>query len=862
MVIVTGTYPNRQIFINSVVQYLRNYHLDGIDLDWEYPAASDRGGNPDDVHNFINLLNELREAFDRENPGWEISVTLPTSYWYLRGFDLERMQKYVDYFNLMSYDLHGMWDQDIEWTGPYLRGHTDIKQIDEGLDLLWRNDIKPENVVFGLAFYGRSFTMARIDCSEPNGVCQFAGGGKPGSCSSTSGILTFAEISARNKTLDVETFYNPETTVKYNVYDGDQWISYDDEQSFFDKKKFLTERCLSGLMIWAVDQDDGNFNALGGVFGEDIGLLEMSGGGLDDKAKDALADVFGAYTGQDCFVTPRCTDGSDSEQNPDQVCPSGFLSVDTAHNPIQSPGHEHHGDCSEGWYRHICCPAKAMPQNCKWNGAPGRSAFGCEGQCGENQFKLNQDTALDAKGEGSCFTGHRSLCCDSTAAISGCYWTECQGVFSPTELPTCATGFTYMTYRLDKPNGTPWCSDGWGWTPHYSVKSALCCPEEQTPRSCSWTNDNFDVSDTFDPWDAVCKPQQCPSGSVEFASALHPATSKAELGSSGISCDGITLPTQTDAEFSFCCDPPSKYNKGWPVDPKFLWEHYYNDPQDSDVVWEYSNEYEKNDMDVERAAAGAEDGSDAYGFVMLDGPEGSIDNSFADTHTISRRSATIPKVKRSVLTTNQTLMESVFDHHEETIHVYCNYPVGSRECERIFIDGAEDTIIRLPHHVGEGPFARIVSMELAHDEYQLPGHHVEHRRFKRNENPIYEVKIDYDFHKIIPKRADEPVNIRVDYTNLLGYWDEMTNSPASRMKRGMGEDGLTHAEWKSRVQRAASRDQTLRKRSGKPVEVKTGFDVADAHDSHLDKRWWGAFKDWLAKLVCRFIIPSSILQRH
>ncbi|KAL4861165.1 glycoside hydrolase superfamily [Aspergillus spectabilis] len=79
----THTYTNHQIFINSVVQYLRNYHLDGVDLDWECPAASDRGGNPDDVYNFINLLNELREAFDRENPGWEIFVTLPTSYWYL-----------------------------------------------------------------------------------------------------------------------------------------------------------------------------------------------------------------------------------------------------------------------------------------------------------------------------------------------------------------------------------------------------------------------------------------------------------------------------------------------------------------------------------------------------------------------------------------------------------------------------------------------------------------------------------------------------------------------------------------------------------------------------------------------------------
>ncbi|KAK1146892.1 hypothetical protein N8T08_002218 [Aspergillus melleus] len=82
---------------------------------------------------------------------------------------------------------------------------------------------------------------------------------------------------------------------------------------------FLIERCLSGLLIWAIDQDDGDFNAIGGVFGQDVGVLEMSGGGLDTNAEDALADIFSACTGQDCFVTPRCTDGSSGEQNPDQM---------------------------------------------------------------------------------------------------------------------------------------------------------------------------------------------------------------------------------------------------------------------------------------------------------------------------------------------------------------------------------------------------------------------------------------------------------------------------------------------------------------------------------------------------------------
>lgn len=108
---VTRSYENRQTFINSVVTYLSNYHLDGIDLDWEYPSAGDRGGDPDDAANFVTLLAELREAFGKINPGWEISATVPTSYWYLRGFDVQGMDRHLSYFNLMSYDLHGMWDE-------------------------------------------------------------------------------------------------------------------------------------------------------------------------------------------------------------------------------------------------------------------------------------------------------------------------------------------------------------------------------------------------------------------------------------------------------------------------------------------------------------------------------------------------------------------------------------------------------------------------------------------------------------------------------------------------------------------------------------------------------------------------------
>lgn len=34
-----------------------------------------------------------------------LSITLPASYWYLRGFDIVNLEQYVDFFNIMTYDI-------------------------------------------------------------------------------------------------------------------------------------------------------------------------------------------------------------------------------------------------------------------------------------------------------------------------------------------------------------------------------------------------------------------------------------------------------------------------------------------------------------------------------------------------------------------------------------------------------------------------------------------------------------------------------------------------------------------------------------------------------------------------------------
>ena len=70
-------------------------------------------------------------------------------------------------------------------------------------------------------------------------------------------------------------------------------------------------------------------------------------------------------------------------------------------------------------------------------------------------------------------------------------------------------------------------------------------------------------------------------------------------------------------------------------------------------------------------------------------------------------------------------------------------------------------------------------MELAEQEYELPHHHILSRPVKGNTNPVYKLTFNYDFHLI---KRDDVVSMRVDYTNLLEYWDEVTNTPTSKHK--------------------------------------------------------------------------------
>jgi len=182
-----------------------------------------------------------------------LSITLPSSYWYMRNFDIVSIDPIVDWFNIMTYDLHGTWDSTDPFIGPLAMAHTNLTEIQQSLDLLWRNNIDPGRVNLGIGFYGRSFTMSNPSCLEAG--CEFSGGGNPGPCTATSGILSAEEIrsvvaAGANVQLD------PVAGVEIITWDTNQWVSYDDETTLKMKVDFGNSFCLGGVLIWAIDLDD------------------------------------------------------------------------------------------------------------------------------------------------------------------------------------------------------------------------------------------------------------------------------------------------------------------------------------------------------------------------------------------------------------------------------------------------------------------------------------------------------------------------------------------------------------------------------------------------------------------------------
>ena len=248
-----ATPQGRQTFANTALEILKDAQLDGIDVDWEYPCygVADIGAQPADKRNFTLLLKELRQVLDRqgEQDGRHYLLTIATGadQYYIDGTEMAEVQTYLDWVQLMTYDMRGGFQV---LTGHHTNLFTptgDLFRIsvDASVKMFRDAGVPQDKIVIGGALYSR---MWKNVPNKNNGLYQM---------SPTSGGYGPVYTDLLANYIDKNRFaryWDEEAQAPY-LFDGSSFITYDDEQSLQAKCAYLKENRLKGIMFWEYSCD-------------------------------------------------------------------------------------------------------------------------------------------------------------------------------------------------------------------------------------------------------------------------------------------------------------------------------------------------------------------------------------------------------------------------------------------------------------------------------------------------------------------------------------------------------------------------------------------------------------------------------
>lgn len=249
------TQMGREKLAASAVRLVQEYGLDGLDVDWEYPCIGVGGIACDvqDKENYTLLLAQLRKGLDALQEEKTLSVAVGADEYILQATRMGEAAKYLDYVQLMSYDLRGGFQV---VTGHHANlysytGDLTLSSTDRTVRLFEQSGVELSKLVVGVAFYGRCWKGV-TDSGNGNGLCRMA---------KTTGSHTVtydeAERLLQDKHSKYKKYWDEQAQAAW-LFDGSTFISYEDERAIEAKGRYVREHDMYGVMYWEYALDGGH----------------------------------------------------------------------------------------------------------------------------------------------------------------------------------------------------------------------------------------------------------------------------------------------------------------------------------------------------------------------------------------------------------------------------------------------------------------------------------------------------------------------------------------------------------------------------------------------------------------------------
>lgn len=246
---------SRAVFIQSVMEFLAQYKLDGLDIDWEYPGLPGAGHpfRPEDKENFNLLLKELRARFTAETAKSHkrlyLTFAAGANPEFLEHTDMAKAQQYVDTVNLMCYDYYEESTDRITGNhAPLYTDPADPKKVSaaDSVAAFEKAGVPAGKIILGMPFYGRAWGEV---ANVKHGLFQ------PGKAVPHT-YTTYGAITQSMLGQGYERFWDEKASVPY-LYNPQQqiFVSYEDPQSIAAKCRFVLAQKLGGVMFWEYSND-------------------------------------------------------------------------------------------------------------------------------------------------------------------------------------------------------------------------------------------------------------------------------------------------------------------------------------------------------------------------------------------------------------------------------------------------------------------------------------------------------------------------------------------------------------------------------------------------------------------------------